>query len=78
MTESEELVDVTGLSNGNMTKFANPSISFYDLNPDYGSLAGNPFEEDDSTQDRYTSTYLTPAPYKYICSFVTFAHSTTA
>lgn len=64
MTESEESLDVTGLSNGNMTKFATLSTSLHDLNPDYGTLAGNPFEED-STEDRYMTTYFTPAPYKY-------------
>ena len=46
MTESEKSLDVTGLSNGNVTKIATLSTSLHDLNPDYGCLAGNPFEED--------------------------------
>ena len=64
MTESEESLYVTGLSNGNTTKFATLSTSLHDLNPDHGTLAGNTFEED-STDDRYVTTYFTPAPYKY-------------
>ena len=49
MTESEKSLDVTGLSNGNVTKIATLSTSLHDLNPDY---VGNPFEEDGAV-DRY-------------------------
>ena len=55
MTDSEKLLDVTGLSNGNVTKIATLSTSLHDLNPDYGCLAGNPFEEDGAV-DRYLYT----------------------
>ena len=57
MTESEEFLDVTGLSNGNMTKIASLSTSLHDLNPSYGCLAGNPFE-DYGTEDRYLSIVI--------------------
>jgi hypothetical protein len=48
-TESEQsLVDVTGLSSACMNSLALVSNTLYELNPYYGSLAGNPFEGDDT------------------------------
>jgi hypothetical protein len=52
-TESEQpLVDVTGLLSACMNRLALVSNTFYEPNPYYGSLPGNPFEGDD-TQERY-------------------------